>query len=96
MIERGDEHADFILSAMAYQIAKEIGALATAAKGEVDCIILTGGCAYSKRLTERVAERVAFLAPVRFVPGSKEMEALCEGVTRVLDGVESYHIYGRD
>ena len=96
MIDRGDEHADFILSAMAYQIAKEIGALATVAKGRVDCIILTGGCAYSKRLTERVAERVAFIAPVRVVPGSKEMEALCEGVTRVLDGAESYHIYGRD
>ena len=96
MIDRGDEHADFILSAMAYQIAKEIGALATVAKGRVDCIILTGGCAYSNRLTERVAERVAFIAPVRVVPGSKEMEALREGVTRVLDGAESYHIYGRD
>ena len=96
MIDSGDEHADFILSAMAYQIAKEIGALATVAQGKVDRIILTGGCAYSKRLTERVTENVSFLAPVKVVPGSKEMEALCEGITRVLDGVEGYHIYGRE
>ncbi len=96
MIDAGDEHADFILSAMAYQIAKEIGALATVVAGEVDGIILTGGCAYSKRLTERVSARVSFLAPVTVVPGAKEMEALCEGVTRVLDGVEGYHIYGKE
>ena len=92
-IEAGDEYADFILSAMAYQIAKGIGGLATVACGKIDVIILTGGCAYSKLLTERITERVSFLAPVVVVPGAKEMEALYEGITRVLDGEERAHIY---
>lgn len=92
-ILEGDQKADFVLSTMAYQIAKEIGALATVVCGDVDCIILTGGCAYSNLLTDRIRERVEFLAPVAVVPGAKEMEALCEGVTRVLEGTEQYHIY---
>jgi butyrate kinase len=62
--------------------------------GEVDEIILTGGCAYSKILTDRISERVKFIAPVTVVPGAKEMKALQEGITRVLDGKENYHIYG--
>lgn len=93
MISKGDQKAAFIVEAMAYQIAKEIGGLSTVVAGDVDCIILTGGCAYSERLTGLVRDRVSFLAPVVVVPGAKEMEALNEGVTRVLDGSEEYHIY---
>lgn len=92
-IEKGDGYADFILSAMAYQIAKEIGALATVVSGQVDGIILTGGCAYSKRLTDRIVPKVSFIAPVNVLPGAKEMEALAQGVGRVLDGLEGYSIY---
>lgn len=93
MITSGDEHAKFVLEAMAYQIAKEIGALATVVCGKVDSIILTGGCAYSEILTTLIAKSVDFLAPVTVVPGAKEMEALAEGITRVLNGAEKYHIY---
>lgn len=96
MIREGDSYADFILDAMSYQIAKDIGALATVVCGQVDAIILTGGCAHSKLLTGRISERVRFLAPVVVVPGAKEMEALCEGISRVLDGTESCHIYGKE
>lgn len=93
MIDGGDAHALAVLEAMAYQTAKEIGALATVAAGRIDSVILTGGCAYSKRLTDAITKSVSFIAPVTVVPGAKEMEALCAGVTRVLDGVETYHIY---
>lgn len=95
-IDNGDSHALFILQAMAYQIAKEIGALATVTQGQIDRIILTGGCAHSERLTGEIKDRVSFIAPVVIIPGSKEMEALCEGITRVLDGTETYHIYGKE
>ena len=95
-IRAGDSYADFVLEAMAYQIAKEIGALATVVCGQVDGIILTGGCAYSKLLTERITKRVSFLAPVTVVPGAKEMQALCDGVSRVLNGTEGFHIYGKE
>ena len=61
--------------------------------GQVDSIILTGGCAYSRMLTDLVRDRVAFLAPVTVVPGAKEMEALAEGVLRALGGKEPVHRY---
>lgn len=95
-IKSGDSHASFILDAMAYQIAKEIGALATAVCGAVDGVILTGGCAHSTLLTERVKQRVEFIAPVTIVPGAKEMEALYQGISRVLDHAENYRIYGKE
>ena len=44
-------------------------------------------------LTDLVRDRVAFLAPVTVVPGAKEMEALAEGVFRVLGGKEPVHRY---
>lgn len=94
-IDEGDDYALFVLDAMAYQIAKSIGGLATVVYGKVDAIILTGGCAHSKRLTERVKERVEFIAPVHICPGAKEMQALAEGIARVLDDKEGYSIYSK-
>ncbi|RLD13437.1 MAG: butyrate kinase, partial [Caldiserica bacterium] len=93
MIEEGDEHAKLIYEAMAYQIAKTIGEMATVLKGDVDAIILTGGLAYSKMLTAWVKERVSFIAPVKIYPGENEMEALALGALRVLRGEEKAKIY---
>lgn len=95
MIDSGNTYADEILSVMAYQTAKEIGALACAADGKVDSIVLTGGCAYSKHLTNRITKHVQWIAPVTMKPGAMEMEALAAGVLRILNGEESYHIFGK-
>lgn len=91
MIENGDEHAKAIYEAFAYNIAKDIGTLAITTKGKVDRIVLTGGIAYSKMLTDMIAEYVSFIAPVVVRPGAKEMEALAEGVLRVVRGEETAH-----
>ncbi|MGI5936888.1 MAG: butyrate kinase [Oscillospiraceae bacterium] len=88
MIEAGDELAKKVFYAMAYQIAKGIGELAPVLHGKIDRIILTGGGAHSRLLTDLITERVSFLAPVEIVPGEKEMEALAEGGLRVLNGIE--------
>ena len=48
-IEQGDEQARLIYDAMAYQIGKEIGSVATVLEGKVDAVVLTGGVAYSKK-----------------------------------------------
>ncbi len=87
-----DEYAKLIVDAMAYQIAKEIGAMATVIDGDVDCIILTGGMAYSEYLTSKVIKSVKFIADVLVEAGEDEMRALNEGVLRVLDG-ESVKVY---
>jgi butyrate kinase len=87
-IQRGDAQAREVYEAMAYQVAKEIGALATVLKGRIDAIVLTGGLACDTQLVDWIVERVSFLAPVKVVPGEDEMIALCEGVLPVLRGEE--------
>lgn len=87
-IAQGDEYAEMVYQAMACQVAKDIGSLATVLKGDVDAIILTGGVAYSSLFTGMIAERVSFLAPVAVLPGEHEMEALAQGAIRVLKGEE--------
>ncbi len=93
MIENGDEKAKLVYDAMAYQIAKEIGAMSTVLDGKIDVIVLTGGLAYSKMLTKYIKECVEFIAPVTIQPGEDEMWALNEGVTRVFTGDEKAKIY---
>ena len=88
MISEGDEYAELIYQAMAYQIAKGIGELATVVEGKTDVIILTGGIAYSKILTSWIKNRVSFISPVEIMPGENEMEALAYGALRVLRGEE--------
>jgi butyrate kinase len=75
-INEGDEYAKLVYSALPYQVAKEIGALSTVLKGEVDAIIITGGLAYSTMIVNDIIERVAHLGPVKVYPGENEMEAM--------------------
>lgn len=89
---KDNDYAGLIVDAMAYQIAKEIGAMATVLEGEVDYIVLTGGMAYSEYLTEKISKSVKFIAPVLIEAGEDEMKALNEGVIRILNG-EKVKIY---
>jgi butyrate kinase len=93
-IARGDAKARVVYEAMAYQIAKEIGAMATVLNGVVEGIFLTGGLASSALLTGWIRERVDFLAPVEIVPEVGEMKALALGALRVLRGEEEAKEYG--
>jgi butyrate kinase len=94
MIRDGDEQAKIILDAMAYRIAKEIGAMCVVLKGAVDGIILTGGMAHSEMVTGSIRQWVEFLAPVFVFPGEDEMTALAEGGLRVFlkeEQIKQYH-----
>lgn len=93
MIEANNQYAKEIYETMAYQIAKGIGALATTVNGDVDFIILTGGVSYSKILTNWIKTRVKSIAPVKIIPGTREMEALALGIIRVLEGEEKAKLY---
>lgn len=75
-IEAGDKHAELVLDAMIYNVAKGIGAAATVLYGKIDAILLTGGIAYSDYVVSRLMNRISFLAPVHVYPGEDEMEAL--------------------
>ena len=87
-IEAGDAKAALFYEAMAYQISRDIGASVATLSGKVDAVLLTGGLAYDKRLTNWIKDRVDFVAPVVIYPGENEMEALAFGVLRVLVGQE--------
>ena len=93
MIDAGDEKAALVFEAMAYQIAKELGAMATVVGGKFDAMVLTGGLAYSKRLVAMVRARVEFMGKLMVYPGEDELMALAEGALRVLHGEESAKIF---
>jgi len=84
MVEGGNKEAELVYKAMAYQVAKEIGACAAVLEGKVDAICITGGLAYDKMLVGWIKERVDFIGDVRVYPGEDEMIALAEGGLRVL------------
>ena len=92
-IDEGDKKAEFILEAMAYQLSKDILSMSVVLKGKVNAIILTGGMAYNKKLTDWITSRVGFVAPVKLSPGEEEMQALVQGALRVLRGEEKPKIY---
>ena len=92
-IKQGDKYAKLIFEAMCYQIAKEIGAMATVLKGKVEAIILTGGISHSEILVNRIKDRTSWIAPVVVYPGEEEMKALSQAVIRVIDGVEKVKTY---
>jgi len=93
MVQNGDAHAKLIYEGFIYNLAKAIGSLSTVVGGRVDAIVLTGGIAHSKNLTDEIIAKVGFIAPVKIVPGSIEMEALAKGILRVLRGEEKAHTF---
>lgn len=95
MVQAGDSKARLIFEAMAYQIAKDIGAMSAVLNGRIDGIIITGGLAHSGMLAGWVEERIRFLAPVFVYPGEDEMAALAEGGLRVLRGEEGIQSYAQ-
>lgn len=90
-IQAGDENAKLVYDAMLYTAAKSIGALAAAADGDIDRIILTGGIAHSAYVTAYLSRKLRFIAPVEVMAGEFEMEALAAGAGRVLSGQETAH-----
>ncbi|RBW70623.1 butyrate kinase [Bacillus taeanensis] len=93
MVQAGDKYAELIYNAMAYQIAKEIGAASAVVSGQVDAIILTGGLAYGKEFVKKISDRISWIADVIVQPGENELQALAEGGLRVLRGEEEAKEY---
>ncbi len=89
LAEEGNEQAKLILQAMAYTVAKEIGAMFTVLKGDVDAVILTGGIAHSQFVVDYIKRMISGFAKVVIYPGEDEMEALAMSGLRVLNGEKS-------
>lgn len=89
----GDAKAKLLQSAMAYNIAKSIGAMSTVLKGKVDAIILTGGIAHNADLVDYIKDMVGYISPVVVYPGEDEMQALSMNGLMVLRGEVQARIY---
>jgi butyrate kinase len=92
-IASGETRAGIVYEAMVYQIAKEIGAMATVLHGGVDALLLTGGMAHSQRLVSALSEHVGWIAPIVVYPGEDELQALTEGVLRTLRHEEHLRVF---
>jgi butyrate kinase len=86
LAREGDRKSQLLQNAMAYQISKEIGAMAAVLGGEVHAIIITGGIAHNPDLTSYIKEHVGFIAPVFIYPGEDEMRALALNGSLLLSG----------
>jgi butyrate kinase len=87
-VKAGDARTTLVVEAMAYQVSKCIGEMATVVKGRVDAIVLTGSFAYFPEFIEWIKERVSWIAQVLVYPGEDEMTALAEAGMRILKGEE--------
>lgn len=73
-IAAGDREAELIYRTMAVRMAASIGEVAAIAKGKADCIVLSGGIAHSKYVTDIIKEHVRYIAPIKIYPGEFEMD----------------------
>ena len=87
---------DLFLKAFILSIAKYIYSLTAVVNGEVDVIILTGGIAFSRDITDAITEKVRRLAPVEVYPGEKELESLAENGYIILSGQTKIHTYDKN
>jgi butyrate kinase len=92
-IENGDRRSERVYHAMAYQVAKEVGAMAAALAGNIDAVVFTGGIAHDKEFVGLIRSRISFLAPIIHLPGEDEMFSLAKGALRILSGEETEKIW---
>ncbi|MCP4154726.1 MAG: butyrate kinase, partial [bacterium] len=90
---KDDPKAKLIVNAMVYQVCKEVGAMATTLRGELDAIVLTGGAIHNKKIVDLIDERVSFLGKIICFPGEDELMALAQGALRALSGEEDALVY---
>lgn len=90
---KGDEKAKMIYDAMAYQVAKEVGAMGAVLNFEIDGILITGGIANDKYFVNQIISYIHRLAPVHVYPGEDEMKALAQNGLRVVTGEVQPKVY---
>lgn len=85
-MQEGDRTAADVFHGLAYQVAKEIAAMAAVLSGELDAIILTGGIAYSQEFVRILTDRIGFIGRIVLRPGEEEMESLAFYLRGALKG----------
>ncbi|MCI1639706.1 MAG: butyrate kinase [Bacteroidales bacterium] len=92
----GDKKCETFMNAFSLNIAKYISSEAVTVNGKVDVILLTGGAAYSKEITDAISRRVNFIAPVAIYAGENELNSLAENGYTVLNHTAKIHRYDKN
>jgi butyrate kinase len=86
MAVNGDQKAALIIDAAAYQIGKEIGAMAAVLQGKVDAILITGGLAYQESFVNSIKSMVNTISKIAVYPGEDEIKSLAFNGLLALNG----------
>lgn len=92
LIANGDKSAKLVWDAMIYNIAKQIGAMASVLKGNVNQIILTGGYIRYSDLVEDIKSYCSYIAPITCIK-DLEQETLALEALKALRGEIKPNIY---
>jgi butyrate kinase len=92
-VDAGDENAKFIVKAMAYQIAKEIGSMATVLICEVDAILIMGAILNNKFFTDELTRRIHRIAGVSIYPVVNDMDSLAINGNKIISGEAEVLVY---
>jgi butyrate kinase len=85
-ISEGDKKASFIIYALAYQVAKEVGAMCTVLDGKPDVIILSGDLFQYSSFTNHLIPRIEKIGPISVYPNEDEIDALAQDAIGVMKG----------
>jgi butyrate kinase len=96
MYRAGDKKTVFLINAMAYRTAREIGARAAALNGKVEAIVLTGYWAKFTEFTDEIASYVDWIAPVKIYGFEDELQLLAKTAAIIYRGDFRILLYGRD
>ncbi|MDE6383123.1 MAG: butyrate kinase [Paramuribaculum sp.] len=87
------EPAASVIKAMAYNIAKEIGARQVALRGDVDAIIFTGGISHSEYFLSLIESWISYVAPIVVSGAEDELDALAYNAYNALVGAVPISVY---
>ncbi|AZI43622.1 butyrate kinase [Deinococcus psychrotolerans] len=87
--EKTESRVKLAADAFAYQVAKNIGAYSAALSARPHAVAITGGIARWESVVNRIERQIGWIAPLTVLPGDLELEALAEGMGRVLLGLET-------
>ncbi|MBN1394845.1 MAG: butyrate kinase [Pirellulales bacterium] len=92
-VKQKDAKAAEVFEAMAYQIAKWIGASAAVLSGRVKAVVFAGGLARSKPLIRLIKKYAGFVAPFMVYPETEEMIALASAAQDAMAGKRKIQEY---
>lgn len=92
-ISEGDAEALLVLQSMAYQISKNICAMAAAFQDHINAVVLTGNLCRAQVLVKEIEKRISFLGKIMLYPGEDELESLALGGSLILTQAEKVKEY---